>query len=207
MIDYEKDIKNLNLNLDSNQINKLVSYCKLVEKYNKDLKLVSCELKDFVNIHLYDILQITKKVNLEGKTCVDVGSGNGLPSIALSIYYPNIDFYLVERMKRRVDFLLLVKTLCNLKNVSIIEKNDLEVNQKFDIYTARAFANGKDLANSINHLLKDNGIAYLYKGQRLNCEKEVDIFKNENLDSQIINLDDISNSQRNLIVVRKGDRY
>lgn len=203
MIDYKKQIVELGFNLNDNQVEKLVKYCKLIEQYNKSLKLVACSMQEFVKIHIYDILQITKVVSFDGKTACDVGSGNGLPAIPLSIFYEDIEFSLVERMKRRVDFLLVVKTLCGLKNVHVLESNDLDVNQKFEIYTARAFSNEERLASSIEHLLINRGVAYLYKGQRFNCDSEVKILEEAGFTCNIIALDDVNGSERNLIQVTK----
>ena len=80
-------------------------YCKEVMKFRKVLNLTS--IKD---IHVFYKTFIEPSVFLErwipkGATVLDIGSGMGVPGIPLLIHRPDIQGVLVERRKKRTEFI------------------------------------------------------------------------------------------------------
>lgn len=201
MINFKKELEKLDIT--NTQIDKLEQYCKLIQSFNPSLSLVNTDIKDFIEYHIKDILQIRPYIELiKGSKAIDVGTGPGLPSIPLSIIYEDIVFYGSERMQKRVKFLNMAKALCKLDNFKIMDKEDLEIKDKFDYYFARAFSNNERLKQSIDALLKDDGVAYLYKGKISQVKEEVKVFQSDYIDD-ILSLNPINEAKRSLLILRR----
>ena len=130
----------LKLDLTSLQRERLERYISEIELFNPIYKLVSYQDRDELIIrHILDSLAGVKVFEaLEGSSIADLGTGAGFPGVVLAIMLDR-PIVLVERMKRRVDFLKNVILRCNLKNVRIVSKDVSEVEERFDIVTCRAF--------------------------------------------------------------------
>ena len=67
-------------------INDLIIYERLLLDNNKKLNLIAKSTeKDIWNRHFLDSIQVIDFIDKDVKTCVDLGSGAGLPGMALSI--------------------------------------------------------------------------------------------------------------------------
>ena len=177
----------LGLTLGPIQKEKIEKYIAELELFNPIYKLVSYLDRDELIIrHILDSMAGVKVFEgLEGDSIADLGSGAGFPGIILAIMQDR-PIVLVERMKRRVDFLKNVILRCNLKNVRIISKDVSEVEEKFDIVTCRAFHPIFDIIDDVERVLSDNGVFAPYKGKKSYLYSEI-----ENLsawDVDVINL-------------------
>src|SRR5699024_11690215 len=56
----------------------------------------------------------------KGAVVADVGSGAGLPGLALAIARPDVQFVLIEPLERRVDWLDMVIEDLGLENVDVL---------------------------------------------------------------------------------------
>lgn len=83
----------------------------------------------------------------ESGTVADVGSGAGLPGIALALVRPDLEFTLIEPMERRVDWLDMVIKDLGMENVQVIRARAEEVADEVmaDVVTARAVSALKKL--------------------------------------------------------------
>ncbi len=83
----------------------------------------------------------------EGGDVADVGSGAGLPGLALAIARPDVRMLLIEPMERRVDWLSEVVADLGLDNVDIIRGRAEDVTDEVmaDVVTARAVSALKKL--------------------------------------------------------------
>ena len=132
-----------------------------IELFNPTYKLVGYEEEDDLIIrHFLDCL-------------ADLGSGAGFPGIILAIMLDKNEVVLIERMKRRVDFLRNVILRCKLTNVRIIDRDVKEVNEHFDVVTCRAFHPIYDIIKDVDRIMKKDGAFMAYKGQRSYVEAEL----------------------------------
>ena len=125
-------------------INDLIIYEQLLLKNNKNLNLIAKSTeKDVWNRHFLDSMQIIDFIDKNCKTCVDLGSGAGLPGIVLSIAAKERNvmtkFVLYEKSLKKSKFLDQVRKKLNL-NLEIISKNIFaEGKIEADVVVARAF--------------------------------------------------------------------
>lgn len=174
-------LNKLDIALSNDQIEKIGKYINEINMFNPTFKLVGVESEDELIIkHVLDCISAIKLMNKEiadDTIIADLGSGAGFPGIILAISFPNTKIKLVERMKRRVDFLTNVKLICKLDNVEILSTDIKEIKQNFDIITMRAFHPLYDIINDIDKILSSDGIIFAYKGQRKTTIDELEKMK------------------------------
>lgn len=104
----------------------------------------------------------------------DVGSGAGLPGLALAIARPGANFFLIEPLERRVNWLHEVTDDLGLTNVEIFRGRAEQAVGKFDvnIVTARAVSALSGLASLTIPLLKGPGEVLAIKGRSAGEEVE-----------------------------------
>jgi 16S rRNA (guanine527-N7)-methyltransferase len=112
----------------------------------------------------------------EGARVVDVGSGAGLPGVALAVVRPDLDVHLVEPMLRRTDWLSGVVADLALANVTVHRgrAEELAGTVSAPWVTARAVARLDKLARWCVPLLDPGGTLVAMKGRSAATELEED---------------------------------
>lgn len=102
----------------------------------------------------------------------DIGSGAGLPGIALAIARPKVRFVLVEAMERRVEWLQMVVADLGLDNVRIVRARveELVDEEIFTVATARAVKSLPVLIEWCTPVLGPDGRLLAIKGQSYAAE-------------------------------------
>lgn len=102
-----------------------------------------------------------------GARIIDVGSGAGLPGVALAIVRPDLDLHLVEPMQRRTEWLENVVTEIGLDNVTVHRGRAEEFHGELSapFVTARAVARLDKLARWCFPLVADGGQLIAMKGR------------------------------------------
>ncbi|WP_047519769.1 16S rRNA (guanine(527)-N(7))-methyltransferase RsmG [Microbacterium sp. ZOR0019] len=104
----------------------------------------------------------------------DIGSGAGLPGIALAIARPDVKWTLVEPMERRVTWLTEQVEALGLTNVVVqrARAEDVHPAEGFDVVTARAVSALRTLIPLTAPLVRDGGELALLKG--MNAANEIE---------------------------------
>jgi 16S rRNA (guanine527-N7)-methyltransferase len=107
---------------------------------------------------------------------IDVGSGAGLPGIALAIARPDLDLHLIEPMLRRTNWLTLAVDELGLTNVTVHRGRAEEFwgYLQAPVVTARAVARLSSLATWCLPLLSPGGSLLAIKGSSVTEEVEAD---------------------------------
>lgn len=100
-----------------------------------------------------------------GSTVADIGTGAGLPGLVWAIARPDIHMTLVEPLLRRTSFLDEVVRDLELDNVAVLRSRAEDVNQTFDVVTARAVAALDKLGRWCMPLVKPGGVLLAMKGR------------------------------------------
>ena len=181
------------------------------EKYN--LTAIT-EKKEVYIKHFLDSILMDKVVNLNEKIKIcDVGSGAGFPGIPLKICYPNIDLTIIEPTKKRVNFLTMLCDKLDIKvNIINARAEDVasELEENYDIVTARAVANTNVLLELLTKLCKVNWKLVLYKGEK--AREEINNAKNA-INLLKLNVESINDFEldegygfRSLVVIEKLEK-
>jgi len=170
----EEGIAAMGLSVTSAQHDKLLDYLGLMFKWNAVYNLTS--LRDpmqMVTHHLLDSLAAVPAF-AQAHNVLDVGSGGGLPGIVLAIVRPDMNVSMIDTVHKKTAFLTQVKAELGLANVTVytMRVEQLQMSDKFDVITSRAFADLSDFVNWSSHLLADGGRYIALKGVAPKDEQE-----------------------------------
>lgn len=113
-------------------------------------------------------------VALDGAvSCIDVGSGVGLPGIPLAIAYPEIEFELVDRSGRRCDLIRRIIAVLRLGNCAVVHKDVSSVDKNYDALVSRASLPPDRLMIHVKRLLRKPGVAVI--GLSRNADQPVEV--------------------------------
>jgi len=127
---------------DSAGMARLERFAALLGEENEQQNLVStASLATIWQRHFADSLQLLDHVPRETAPWLDLGSGAGIPGLALACARPETEVVLVESRKRRIDWLLRAAAALGLEKCRVIGAR-LENVDSFPAgaITARAFA-------------------------------------------------------------------
>ena len=96
-------VEQLRVDILQRQIEALMQYVELLQKWNKTYNLTAIEqTEEIISKHILDSLSVTPY--LKGHTIIDVGSGAGLPGIPLAIVCENKEFVLIDASAKKNPF-------------------------------------------------------------------------------------------------------
>lgn len=146
--------------------NKMRDFISLLLKWNSVYNLTSItEPRDIVDLHIIDSLSIRNE--LVGSHFLDVGSGGGFPAIPLAILYPEHHWTLIDKVRKKTQFLTQAILELELKNVMVLNQNifDFSPKKMFDVITARALSTCQDFLNLSAHCGDAHTLWIAMKGQ------------------------------------------
>lgn len=160
-------ISKTSLQVTEQQINLLIQYVELLNKWNKAYNLTSVrDPSDMLIKHIMDSLMVGEV--LKGENFIDVGTGPGLPGIPLAILYPERNFVLLDSLGKRITFLRQVVFQLKLANVTPVKARveQYEGEVFFDGVLSRAFSSLTDMVTWCQHLIApEQGRFFALKGQ------------------------------------------
>ena len=183
--------------LNDVQIEQFSKLKKIYGDWNNKINIIS--RKDIDNIyerHVLHSLVIAKFIKFnKGTTVLDLGTGGGFPGIPLSIIFPDVNFILVDSIRKKILVVNEIVDQLKLKNIKSEWSRAEDIDYKYDFLVTRAVAkmsflikwsNGKFKKNSNNHI--PNGIIALKGG---NVDKELKNIQQK----KIIDIKDIFDTQ------------
>jgi len=168
----QQGLQELKLTANDKQIDLLLAFIKLIEKWNKAYNLTAVRnLEDMARLHILDSLAILP--HIEGSHIADIGTGAGLPGIPLAIFLPDIEFTLIDSNSKKTRFVQQAILELDLSNVSVIHSRveNIQIEKLFSSLILRAFSNMQNIVALTHHLIDKPGIVLAMKG--LNPSEEL----------------------------------
>ncbi|MEM6753703.1 MAG: 16S rRNA (guanine(527)-N(7))-methyltransferase RsmG [Cyanobacteria bacterium P01_C01_bin.38] len=170
----------LNWQPSSQQQTKFQHLYELIVEANRQLNLTRItKPEDFWEKHLWDSLRGIKflvsvekeegKDNKKNKI-IDLGTGAGFPGIPAAIAVNNCTIILVDSTKKKINFIDSILPILNLNNIKATTCRAEEIGrdskhrENYDIALIRAVASATACAEYTLPLLKQGGLAVIYRG-------------------------------------------
>ena len=135
-----KTILNYFPSLSSNQINQFEALFDLYSDWNAKINVIS--RKDIQNLYVHHVLHslsIAKFVNFTPTTRIlDVGTGGGFPGIPLAIFFPELEFVMIDSIGKKIKVVNEVAKAISLTNVEAIHQRVQDEKRKYDFVVSRA---------------------------------------------------------------------
>lgn len=167
----------LGVKLTPDQLSQFISYFDLLSQWSTKTNLTSVPREQYIERHILDSLALTTFIEqLQGSPIsgrvVDVGTGAGLPGIAVAIAYPATSTLLLDSRSKRGVFLEAVVASLNLSSrvkVMVDRAERLakmrEYSGSFDLALSRALAPPPQAFKLMLPLVKPGGSAGLLTGK------------------------------------------
>lgn len=166
--------RTLGVNLDEHQFAQFQTYLDGMGAWNQRINLTSASaLADAERVHLLDSLTLVPIIRLWNPAAtrmVDIGSGAGLPGLAIKIAMPWLQVVLVEANRKKAEFLSWVVSTLKLDTVEVIHDraemvgHHTNFRESFDIATARAVGTLSAVMELTLPLCKSGGTLLAQRG-------------------------------------------
>ena len=143
-------------------------------------------MDNFYEHHVLHSLAIATQFEFPaGYSVIDIGTGGGFPGIPLAIFFPHVQFHLVDSINKKLKVVNEVSNAIGLTNVTTQHTRAEDIKDKkpacppgrFDVVVSRAVAPLKDLWYWSVPLLKKKPIDQPKKLSGLICLKGGDLSK------------------------------
>lgn len=129
----------------------------LYSSWNEKINVISRkDMENFYTHHVLHSLSIAAQFEFKaGDEIMDLGCGGGFPGVPLAIFFPEVNFHLVDSIRKK---LTVVEEVCkelNIQNVTTQHSRAEDIkDRKFDTVVSRAVAPLGDLWRWSKPLLK-----------------------------------------------------
>ena len=150
----------------------------LYEEWNEKINVISRkDIDALYEKHVLHSLSIAAIADFQpGTQILDLGTGGGFPGIPLAIFFPEVQFHLVDAIGKKIKVVQGVAEALQLKNVTAAHSRVEDIkNRKFDIVVSRAVAPLADLWRWSKPVLKKSAVPGKQFEKGLICLKGGDL--------------------------------
>jgi 16S rRNA (guanine527-N7)-methyltransferase len=167
----------LGLDLSDEQIQRLLDYMALIQKWNKVYNLTALrDPADMLTHHLLDSLTavapLARHTQGQAVRLLDVGSGGGLPGVVLAICMPELNVTCVDTVAKKAAFVQQVAVSLKQPNLRGIHARVESLTDPYQVICSRAFAALPDFVTWSRSALAAGGVWMAMKGKH--PQEEID---------------------------------
>lgn len=160
----------LGLTLSDAQIQHLLDYAALIQKWNKVYNLTALrDPADMLTHHLLDsltaIAPLRRHTQGQSIKVLDVGSGGGLPGVVLAICMPELNVSCVDTVAKKAAFVQQVAVSLKLPNLRGLHARVESLTDPYQVICSRAFASLPDFVTWSRSALAEGGVWMAMKGK------------------------------------------
>jgi len=164
--------------LSEDQKEKFENLLPLYKYWNEQINVIS--RKDIEQLYVHHVLHALTVVPfyplMDKAEILDLGTGGGFPGIPLAIYYPNVNFTLIDGTAKKIKVVNEILLELGLENARAFAQRAEETKTRFDMVFTRGVSSVSQLLLWSRPLLKKkhihgfpNGVI-AYKGGDLRTE-------------------------------------
>ena len=163
-------VQALGLVLSDAQIQLLLGYAALIQKWNKVYNLTALrDPADMLTHHLLDSLTavapLRRHTQGQAVRVLDVGSGGGLPGVVLAICMPELNVSCVDTVAKKAAFVQQVAVSLKLSNLRGLHARVESLADPYQVICSRAFASLPDFVTWSRAALAEGGVWMAMKGK------------------------------------------
>ncbi len=194
---------------------KLDKFIDILLEENKKYNLTAIKDRESIKKkHFEDSLKLLDFHTFsKGDKLLDIGTGAGFPAIPIAIVRSDLEFYLLDSLTKRTNFLKMIKDELQLDNVHVINgrcenmARDKEYRERFDYVMARALAPLPTLLELAIPFLKKGGTFFAYKSKGFDEEYKLSKNAIKELNIKIVNKYEYKiNETKRLIALFKKEK-
>lgn len=153
----------LRLELSTVQVQQLLDYLALLQKWNKVYNLTAVrDTAGMLTHHLLDSLAVVHPLRRHSQgralSLLDVGSGGGLPGIVIAICCPEVRVDCVDTVAKKAAFIQQVAVGLKLPNLCGLHERVENLRSAYEVVASRAFASLADFVCLSGGALADEGV-------------------------------------------------
>lgn len=159
---------------------KLEYLCNIFEEKNKHINLSA--IRDTEGIwekHILDSLSALPLIQkIQPSTVIDMGTGGGFPTLPLAICFPEIQFFPLDSVQKKLKCVAEFVEHLSLSNITPLNGRSEEYahqkshREKYDMVVTRAFANFSPMLEMTLPFLTEKGTLISYRGPENNLAED-----------------------------------
>lgn len=130
------------------QIEQFTALEYLYKEWNSKINVISRkDIDSLYEKHVLHSLTIAAVFDFApGTEIIDIGTGGGFPGVPLAIFFPQVQFHLVDSIGKKLKIITAISEAIGLNNITTQHNRAEEItNRKFEFAVSRAVAPLKDL--------------------------------------------------------------
>ncbi len=199
--------------LDAVQLDRLECYAQMLVEWNERINLTAITQPDEIAVkHFLDSLLLLHAAQpAQGASVIDVGTGAGFPSVPCAVARGDLKLTLLDSLNKRILFLTELCAALEIPARAVHLRAEEggrkpELRECFDLATARAVANLRELAEYCLPFVKPGGVFAALKGYEV--DEELDAAKPaiKELGGRVFGVEKYilpDDSRRSIVLIRK----